>query len=114
MNSAEDFDTLFTCKVYNYPSAADYYHEQSCLSVLQHVKIPLLLINAVDDPLVIPDLIPYHLPPMNENIVLITTKHGGHLGWIEGSVFPQLVHWHERVSIELIQALVAYRNCQKK
>jgi predicted alpha/beta-fold hydrolase len=55
----------------------DYYKEQSCIVNLQNVAIPLFVINAKDDPLVIGDMIPLQAPLENRNLILVTTEHGG-------------------------------------
>lgn len=45
------------------------------------IKIPLLCINAMNDPLICSSLIPYDLPAKNHNVILATTGKGGHLAW---------------------------------
>jgi predicted alpha/beta-fold hydrolase len=61
--------------------------------VLEHAKIPMIFLNALDDPLVLQSLIPYDLVLKNDNIILLTTQHGGHLGWMDGFLLPKIQHW---------------------
>lgn len=64
-----------------------------------------MLLNSLDDPLVPEFLIPYNAPFENENIILATTKHGGHLGWASGWLIPHKMHWHEKLILEFTNAL---------
>jgi len=69
MRTIEDFDTLFTCKIYGYESVVAYYNEHSSVNNLHNVKVPLLLLNAVDDPIVPPFLLqfqPLQRPPLSQ------------------------------------------------
>eukprot|EP01114_Cavostelium_apophysatum_P003354 TRINITY_DN13189_c0_g1_i1.p1 TRINITY_DN13189_c0_g1~~TRINITY_DN13189_c0_g1_i1.p1 ORF type:complete len:104 (-),score=5.97 TRINITY_DN13189_c0_g1_i1:50-361(-) len=51
---------------------------------LSDVKTPLLLLSALDDPLVSPDCVPYKEIVGNPNLILATTKIGGHVAWHTG------------------------------
>jgi len=108
--NVEDFDNLFTCKIYGFANAELYYREHSCIYHLQNVKVPLLLINSIDDPIVPPFLVPHESPKNNPNIILVTTKYGGHLGFAEGFFFPKATHWHERVALQFIRAVIKLKS----
>jgi len=104
-----EFDRHFTCKLWQFPDPETYYAKHSCADYLEHVRQPLLLLNALDDPLVTHEAIPYNLTQHNDNIILATTEYGGHLGWCEGVVIPSLTHWHERVCLEYISTILGLR-----
>jgi predicted alpha/beta-fold hydrolase len=106
VNSVEDFDMHFTKKIHKFEDIEEYYRKESCIHNLHQVSIPTLLLNALDDPLIAPELIPYHIARENKNIILATTAHGGHISWAEGYFLPNRVHWHERVAFEYIGALL--------
>jgi predicted alpha/beta-fold hydrolase len=108
--TVEDFDRHFTCKLLGFESPKEYYQAHSCANYVTSTSVPLFLLNAIDDPLVMADNIPFDAPNENENIILVTTQHGGHLGWCEGFLFPSLVHWHDRVALDVINAML----CLKK
>ncbi|TCD69717.1 hypothetical protein EIP91_006484 [Steccherinum ochraceum] len=66
-----------------FPSARDYYVWASSHNLLPKIRVPLLAINAADDPLVprLPvDTDRYTLSPW---VVFSVTAEGGHLGWFE-------------------------------
>lgn len=114
VQTVEEFDHHFTCKVNGFESVDWYYREHSCIRFLPHVDIPLLLVNAIDDPLVDPKTLPFEVPKQNENVILVTTDYGGHLGWCEGYFFPEKAHWHEKLASEWINAIVENASNEKK
>jgi len=107
-SSVEDFDTHFTQKIHKFDDIEEYYKKESCIHLLHQVSIPALLLNALDDPLICPTLVPYSLPKENKNIILVTTNHGGHISWTEGFFMPNKIHWHERLTLEYFKALLQH------
>lgn len=104
----------------------DYYKEQSCIVNLQNVAIPMFVVNAKDDPLVIGEMIPMQAPLENKNLILVTTDHGGnkkndfgvlkykgHLSWAEGFILP-ISYWHERTALRCVAALLNLCNSNKE
>ncbi len=77
-----DFDDRFTAKAFGFGSALNYYATQSALSFLDGIRVPALVVQAQDDPL-IPFAI-YETAALRANsfITLVTPEHGGHLGFI--------------------------------
>ena len=53
-----DFDEWYTAPAHDFASAADYWQSGSCADSLQRVKLPLLCINAMNDPIVPPSSLP--------------------------------------------------------
>ncbi|MEE9439489.1 MAG: alpha/beta fold hydrolase, partial [Saprospiraceae bacterium] len=56
-----EFDNLFTAPLHGFIDAKDYYTRCNCLQFLQNVKIPTLLINALDDPFLSTKCYPFDL-----------------------------------------------------
>jgi len=110
VRTVEEFDRHFTCKLHGFDDPRSYYQQHSCVSYIKDVSVPLFLVNAMDDPLVLRDNIPFDAPTQNENVYLITTDHGGHLGWCEGYIYPNLVHWHDKLGVHLLNAILANKN----
>ncbi|EJW75861.1 hypothetical protein WUBG_13231, partial [Wuchereria bancrofti] len=71
-----------------------------------------VFVNALDDPLIPPCL--WHpvreLAATNGHFGFVLTKHGGHLGFLEGSsIAPNSVTWLDRFIVELANSVaVAY------
>jgi len=106
--SLVDFDKHFTCKIYNISSPEEYYQQQCCSKQLPKIAIPTLMVNALDDP-IIPE---YQIKPVyevckqNSNLIMITTKWGGHLGFAEGTFIPKQETWMDRVAIEYLDTVL--------
>lgn len=83
-----EYDDACTKKMSNYTTVNNYYRDASCARVIEHVRIPLLCINALDDPISTVYTIPIDEIKVNPYIILIGTKYGGHLGWFEHSFRP--------------------------
>lgn len=77
-----DFDDLYTGPLFGFGNADNYYATQSSNQFLSKIRIPALLVQAKDDPL-IPFSV-YDHPAFRENpcLTLVAVEHGGHLGFI--------------------------------
>lgn len=83
--------------------AKDYYERNSSSEFLGGIKVPLLGLNARDDPIA-SKTIPYEAARTNNSFVLATTEGGGHLGWFtqeEG----KLKRWYTRPVVEFLSAI---------
>ncbi|KAI1763027.1 AB-hydrolase YheT [Hypoxylon sp. FL1150] len=78
-----EFDRAYQCPTWGYPTEEAYYRDASSSDSLLGVRIPLLAINAVDDPIASSLALPYAEASTNPYTVLCTTSLGGHLGWFE-------------------------------
>lgn len=82
--SVRDFDNYATRIVGKYETVDTFYRRCSSSSYVCNVMVPLLCINAVDDPVCTKESIPWDECRTNKNIILATTEHGGHLAYFEG------------------------------
>ena len=55
-------------------------------SVQLVVQVPTFAINAEDDPFQPEDSIPKVQAENSSHVAILTTKYGGHVGWLEGWV----------------------------
>lgn len=76
-----DFDDAITRISFGWPSVDQYYAQSSSSLSVPHVEIPLLVIQAEDDPIAPKNAIPFKQLDENPNCMLILTPTGGHLGW---------------------------------
>jgi uncharacterized protein len=102
LRSVMELDDRITAPSFNFGGAEDYYRTQSAMRFLPAIRIPGLLIQAKDDPLV-----PYRIFEGDEArgnpfIELVSTVHGGHLGFIARRS-PRF--WADRVMIDWIAKL---------
>lgn len=100
-----EFDDRFTARYFGFRDAADYYDTQSACRFLDAIRVPTLLVQAKDDP-VIPFRI-FERPEVLRNpcIRLLAAEHGGHLGFVarRGQRF-----WAEAAVMEWIRDCGAY------
>ncbi|KAG6962654.1 hypothetical protein JG687_00007020, partial [Phytophthora cactorum] len=85
--TVRDFDDRLTKYVFHYDTVDDYYNDAGSVKKLDGVRVPLLCINAEDDPISISSALPKDSEvEANPNIILCTTKSGGHLAFYESSL----------------------------
>lgn len=77
-----EFDDFYTARLFRFGRASDYYRMQSSSQFLGNIRVPTLVIQAKDDPL-IPFRV-YRHPAFASNpcLRLLAVEHGGHLGFI--------------------------------
>jgi predicted alpha/beta-fold hydrolase len=98
VGSVYEFDDYITAQLFDFGSADNYYATQSANQFLERIRIPTLVVQAKDDPM-IPFAV-YNHPAFATNpyLRLIATEQGGHLGFISKTL-PRfwldqvLVHW---------------------
>jgi hypothetical protein len=94
-----DFDNLYTSKAHGFKDAQDYYKQSSSLQFLPHIKIPTLLINALNDSFLSAECYPVKEAKINENLFLEMPKHGGHVGFFQTGGY----YYNEKRALEFIQ-----------
>jgi len=77
-----DFDDRITAQAFGFGSADNYYATQSANQFLGRIRVPTLLVQAMDDPLIPFPVYDHPAFAENPHLRLIATEHGGHLGFI--------------------------------
>lgn len=98
-----EFDDAFTRRIFNYTTVNNYYRDASSCRFIEHVCIPLLCFNALDDPIAVDECIPWDEIKINPYVVLATTDKGGHIGWFEHVRQP--TRWIVKPLAEFIVAM---------
>ncbi|HLF67078.1 MAG TPA: alpha/beta fold hydrolase, partial [Gammaproteobacteria bacterium] len=81
ISTLHDFDDKITAPLHGFKDAKDYYTQASCYPFLKEVRIPTLLLHALDDPMIPPHVLP-HAHDLSPTVTLERSKHGGHVGFI--------------------------------
>jgi predicted alpha/beta-fold hydrolase len=81
-----EFDDAYTAPIHGFKSATDYYCQSSAKQYLKMIRIPTLIIHALDDPFMTPDVVP-KADELSSIITLDLSMNGGHLGFIGGYFF---------------------------
>jgi len=93
----EEFDEVYTAPINGFKSAQDYYARCSAKQFLKEIRIPTLIIHALDDPFMTPEILPL-ADEISLSVKLDISKHGGHVGFVSGSLFRPNYWLEARVS----------------
>ena len=91
-----DFDNVYTSKAHGFKDALDYYEKCSSLQFLPNVKVPSLIINALNDSFLSPECYPVKTAKNNPNLYLEMPNFGGHAGFID----KKDVYYNEKRALE--------------
>lgn len=111
VRSVYEFDDKFTAASFGFGSADNYYATQSSNQYLDRIRVPALVVQAKDDPMIPFEV--YNHPAFRSNpaLRLLAVEHGGHIGfiakgkprfWLDGI----LVEWIEEVRNKVAADLV--------
>ena len=106
-----ELDEAYTRRIGGYSNLDEFYRKSSCTSVWNNIKIPMVFVNAVDDPIVPPKLLQFvrKAAGTKDNFMYVEQKYGGHLGFYEGGlIYPNSLTWLDRLVCQLSDALVIY------
>jgi hypothetical protein len=91
-----EFDEAYTAPIHGFDSAQDYYTKSSSKQFLKHIKTYTLVIHSLDDPFMTPQILP-NTGEISKYVKLEVYPHGGHVGFIEGTLFKPKYWLEERV-----------------
>jgi len=89
------FDEQFTAPIHGFKSAADYYQKSSSRQFLKLISVPTLIIHAVDDPFMTPEVIPTERE-LSKSTQLELSPKGGHVGFISGNIPGKAEYWLDK------------------
>ncbi|WP_425640139.1 YheT family hydrolase [Algoriphagus yeomjeoni] len=99
-----DFDDFFTGPLHGFADAEEYYEVNSSLYFLDQIKVPTLVLNALNDPFLSEKCFPTNLAKSLDQVHFEFPKHGGHVGFSpENSSKP---YYSERRAVEFISAVI--------
>ena len=83
-----DFDEAVTAPVHGFQGASDYYNRSSSIRFLSDIRLPTLLLSAVDDPFLPPGVLQEVKDIAQDNPALHIefVQRGGHVGFISGAI----------------------------
>jgi hypothetical protein len=85
VNTIYEFDDRFTAQSFGFGSADNYYATQSSNQFLERIRVPALLVQAKDDPLIPFEVYQHPAFSRNPHLRLVTVEHGGHLGFLSSA-----------------------------
>lgn len=79
----QEFDTLYTAPMHGFASVDSYWDSSSSLHFLDAIRVPTLIISALDDPFLSPSCFPSEVARYSDALSLETPLWGGHVGFID-------------------------------
>lgn len=88
LRTLEDFDDAITAPLHGYRDADDYYTRASSLPSLPDIRLNTLLLSAIDDPMLPPEVLDEVREAAGRNPALHIefVRKGGHAGFVTGSL----------------------------
>lgn len=83
IHTVRAFDEAFTAPMHGFANAADYYARCSALPLLDRLTVPVLLLSALDDPLLLEASYPQAVAAASAALHLETPTHGGHVAFLD-------------------------------
>ncbi len=104
LNSFWAFDDVYTGPIHGFSSAEDYYLQSSAKQYLAQIDTSTLIIQALDDPFMLPALLP-DVRQLPANVQLEVSRKGGHLGFMSGSIIKPH-YWLEDRIIDYLNTFI--------
>ncbi len=103
ISGMREFDDRYTAPDGGFKDADDYYTQAGAYRVMEHIRIPTLIVTAQDDP-----FIPYSMfrtasIERNPNLTLIAPTHGGHCGFFQRAAAGEDSYWVENRVIDFVE-----------
>jgi len=86
---------------HGFKDALDYYEKASCLQFLPNIKVPSLIINALNDSFLSSECYSVKEAKHNSNLFLEMPKYGGHVGFID----KRNIYYNEQRALDFISEL---------
>ena len=100
MTTFRQFDDAFTGPMHGFKDAEDYWAKCSAKRFLPRIRVPTLVLNALDDPFLAPECFPFAEAAANDHVTLDVPSLGGHVGFVSAGAD----YWSERRTIEFLSA----------
>lgn len=98
-----EFDARFTAPMYGFSSASEFYHYASAENYLHNVKIPVLIVNALNDPMLPEACFPVEIAKKQPMVFLEMPAHGGHVGFYHPG---QKYSWAENRALDFTRSFL--------
>ncbi|WP_087143989.1 hydrolase [Crenothrix polyspora] len=98
------YDDCVVAPLHGFKDVNDYYQRSSARQFLKSIRIPTLVIHAVDDPFMTSEVIP-DVDELSASVHLEVTDAGGHVGFISGNNPFKPIYWLDQRIPEFLLAL---------
>jgi predicted alpha/beta-fold hydrolase len=105
IRSFHEFDDRFTAPLHGFRDAQDYWWNCSALGRLKDIRVPALMVNALDDPFLSAGCFPRDPAVMGRHARAEYPEWGGHVGFVEQA--DDGYYWSERRALAHFASLIA-------
>jgi predicted alpha/beta-fold hydrolase len=102
LRTFQDFDDRYTAPLHGFRDANHYWSVCNSRQFISSVRIPTLLVNALDDPFLAPTAYPAAEAQNNPLFTLETPRYGGHCGFVLFNREEE--YWSEQRATHFLQA----------
>ncbi|MBX3020951.1 MAG: alpha/beta fold hydrolase [Bdellovibrionales bacterium] len=99
------FEELFATHRAGFANAKEYYEKCSSINYIPEIKLPTLILSSVDDPVV--DGRALARISHSDNVDIILTSHGGHVGFLGWGTTYDEVRWSDQVVARWLEDTMA-------
>jgi len=104
--TVREFDSRFTAKMFGYKSVTEYYEACRLHSKVGDIRVPTLALNADDDPFQPGESIPREGADNSSHLAILTTRYGGHVGFMDGLIPNTGCFFSDRVFSQYLQGVI--------
>lgn len=98
-----EFDEYYIAPQMGYKSALDYYDACSSKRVIPQIAVPCQILFAGDDPIIHTSCLDHE--PLPQNVKVIKTKQGGHLGFLSSPLSKSGARWMDHFVLSWINKI---------
>ena len=97
----KDFDDRYTAPMHGFRDAEDYWTKCSSVRFVPEIRVPTLIVNALDDPFLADGCYPVQAASENRSVCLEMPGSGGHVGFVQFN--HEGAYWSEQRAIAFLQ-----------
>ena len=97
------FDSRYTAPMYGFSNAEEFYAGSNAGKYLHHIDIPVLAVNAANDPMLPDSCYPIKESENHKFFYLEIPKSGGHVGFFDKK---EEGYWSERRALEFTYSTI--------
>lgn len=102
-----EYDDAATAPLHGFAGAEDYWERCSSMRFIGKIAIPVLVINAADDPFIPPDVVPRAMEAASPSVTICATETGGHVGFVAGDHPLGCRYWAEEEAVGFMARMIS-------
>ena len=100
MTTFYEFDNRYTAPIHGFKDAFEYWKKNSCISFLPRITVPVIIVNAADDPFLSVTCFPRKEAEASHFLFLEIPDYGGHVGFV--SLTHEGQYWSEHRALAFL------------